>query len=462
MMSFRPLIKKIASNQKGVALFIVLAAMATLAIFVGEITYTAQINQKLAYDRLDQIKAQSLAKSGLRIALLRIRAYSELRKTISSMASAAGASADAVNAVVPKAILEKIWSEPITIPFSGDVSSLPTSARDALLKFRKDSGMEGKLYISIQAQSSRFNLNSTIAAFAPSSTPAKNPATTGGAAAPGAPGAAATPTPDPSSTPAAFDQAQARTLLTEQLKETFQKKFEDDEKFRDQYRNLRIEDLSDEILGWSDLTFESQRAQSSAIPFKQAPFYHVSELHYLPSVDDAIYDLLSPQYTAGVNSQINVNTITDSVLAALVPVMTVEERKKFFDYRAGIQESGTASASPGGDQENTFKKADEFFKYLQDKVAAFGGSSSKVGDFKTALTQRGIEIVTEENNFIVHIEATVQQTKRTLEANVTLLEDKSAGPNNRATPATGSNANFQPGVNPPERSNLKITQLRFL
>jgi type II secretory pathway component PulK len=451
-MCFRSRIKKLITDQRGVALFMVLAAMATLAIFVGEITYTAAINQKLAYDRLDQIKAQALAKSGLRIALLRIRAYDEIRKTVSSMAGAVGADAAAVNSVVPKAILEKIWSEPITIPFSGDVSSLPSSARDALLKFRKDSGMEGKLYISIQAQSSRFNLNSTVAAFAPTPTPSPSPtsagATTGGTTTGG-------PAPDPSSTPAAYDVEQARNLLVNQLKDTFAQKFQDDEKFRDRYRNLRIEDLADEILGWSDLTYPSQRAQSSNIPFKQAPFYHVSELHYLPSVDDEIYDLIAPQYTAGVNSQINVNTITETVLRALVPSMTAEERKKFFDFRAGIQESGTASASPGGNQDNTFKDPAEFLKYIQDKVAAFGGSATKISDFKTALIQRGIELVTEENSFIVRIEATVQQTKKTLEANVTLVPQ----PKTTKTVLPGQPADPNAA---PQKSNLKITQLRFL
>lgn len=454
-MCFRRLTKSL-NNKQGVALFIVLASMATLAIFVGEITYTAQINQKLAYDRLDQIKAQALAKSGLRLALLRIRAYSELRKTVKTMADTAGAGADAVNAVVPKAILEKIWAEPITIPFSGDLSALPTGARDALTKFRKDSGMEGKLYISIQAQSSRFNLNSTIAAFAPSSSPS-----------PAKPGGTPTPTPDPSATPAAYDTAQARQLLVDQLKQTFQTKFEDDERFRDQYRNLRVEDLADEILGWSDLTYQSQRSQTSKIPFKQAPFYHVSELHYLPSVDDEIYELLAPQYTAGVTSQINVNTITEAVLRALVPQMTEEERKKFFDFRSGIAESGTPADTPAPNADNSFKTPADFLKYLQDKVAAFAGSTSKMQDFKNALTQRGIELVTEENSFIVRIEATVQQTKRTLEANVTIVPD--AGKTNPANPLTGSNANPAPqnNLNPldsssKQRSNLKITQLRFL
>jgi hypothetical protein len=95
-------------DHQGVALFIVLASMATLAIFVSEITYTAQINQKLAYDRLDQVKAQALAKSGLRLSLLRIRAYSELKKTIGKISETAGANAAMIDSVVPKAMIEKI------------------------------------------------------------------------------------------------------------------------------------------------------------------------------------------------------------------------------------------------------------------------------------------------------------------------------------------------------------------
>src|ERR1035437_442393 len=104
-------------DRRGVALFIVLTSMATLAIFLGEITYTAQINQKLAYDRLDQVKATALAKSGFRLALLRIRAYTEIKKLIAAMSKTAGATASEVNSIVPKDMLEKIWNEPITVPF---------------------------------------------------------------------------------------------------------------------------------------------------------------------------------------------------------------------------------------------------------------------------------------------------------------------------------------------------------
>ena len=337
------LIKQFQSfrNNRGVALFIVLTSMATLAIFLGEITYTAQINQKLAYDRLDQVKATALAKSGFRLALLRIRAYTELKKTVASLAKTAGAAASAVDSVVPKEMIEKIWNEPITIPFTGDISSLPTAARDGLTKFRKDSSLEGTLYLSILSQSTHFNLNSYLATFAPTPSPAAPP----GGTTPTTPGAPATANPAPSSSPAVFSPDQAKTLLTAQIKQTFQNKFDEDEKFRDQYRNLKIEDIADDIIAWNDLAYDSPRSQTATMPYKKAPFYDISELHYLPTIDDEIYKLLAPEYSASVQSTINVNKIQDAVVAALVPLMTVPERKKFFEDRDGSTKTNDAGGT---------------------------------------------------------------------------------------------------------------------
>jgi hypothetical protein len=480
MIFFQKLINQfrvLRKNQKGVALLIVLSAMATLAIFVGEVTYTAQINQKLAYDRLDQVKAQALAKSGLKIALLRIRAYSEIKKTIGAMAKSAGASADAVNSVVPKSVIEKIWSEPITVPFSGDISALPSSARDGFEKFRKDSSMEGKLYISIQAQSDKFNLNSILpqfAAQAASSSPTPKPGGNQGPATPTAPGAEGSASPTPAASPVAYDPAQAKQMLLDQVKTTFQKKFDKDEKFRDNYRSYRIEDLVEDIFGWSDLSYDSPREQSATIPFKKAPFYNLSELHYLQSMDDDVYDLLADQFTTGVGSSINVNTIKEPVLRALVPTMTDDEVKKFFEFRDSTGESANTqtAAQQGSGDDNSFKTAADFFSYIKNKVQFFGGSDQKITEFQTALAQRGIEITTDESNFLVHVEATVGQTKRTLEAMVSMSDNGSATPTTTGTGTTPSptpppvtnpgSSNTTTDDSTTQKSNLKITQLRFL
>jgi type II secretory pathway component PulK len=434
-------------DRRGVALFIVLTSMATLSIFVSEVTYTAQINQKLAYDRLDQLKSLALAKSGLRLALLRIRAYSEIQKAIGQFGGA-----EVTNSVIPKSMIDKIWAEPITLPFSGDLSGLPNEMKDALTKFRKNSGMEGKLYISIQAQSSKVNLNSTLPAFAalaPDKSKEKGKGPGGqdqtGQSQTGQ-GQSTSSGGEESQNPV-FDPAQARQSLAQQIQEAFQRKFEEDDRFREEYRSFRVEELVEEILGWSDLAYDSPREQISTVPFKRAPFYHLSELNYLPSMDDKIYELLSSQFSAGVASTINVNTIRMDVLRALIPQITKEEAEKFFEFRDG--------KGPNG-EDNKFKSSDDFYRYIQEKVGYFSGARNGVNDLKKAFTQRGIQLVTEEVNFLVHIEATVQQTKRTLEAMVSLLEPASNDPNAPAAPIP------VPGVPTPERSNIKITQLRFL
>jgi hypothetical protein len=430
------------TDRRGVALFIVLASMATLGIFVSEITYVAAINQKLAYDRLDQVKALALAKSGLRLSLLRIKAYSELKKTLKKLGADSGPAAS----MIPAGMLDKVWSEPLTIPFSGDISSLPGPLKEALGKFRKDSGMEGKLYLSIKAQSSKFNLNGPVAAFA------RLPQTSGSPSPTPVPGTA-----EPGSTPAVFSAEQARQLLGEQIRSSFNSRFESDEGFRDEYRSFRVDDLIEEILGWADLAYETNREQSSPYPFKKAPFYHISELHQLPSMDDRIYDLLASQFHAGATSKLNVNTIQEAVLKALVPGITKEEVKKFYEVRDG----GPAETGGPTTQGQPFRSAEDFYKYLKERVQFYQGSETRIQDLKNALSQRGIEIVTDETDFLVHIEATVNQTKKTLEAMVSLVEPTAAPP---AAPGTPGRRTVEPNApaNTQEKSNFKVTQVRFL
>lgn len=452
-------VRMLHRSRDGIALFIVLSSLATLTLFIGEITYTSQVNQKLAYDRLDQIKAHALAKSGLRIALLRIRAYVELKKTINQLAGSAGVGVAAANSVVPKSILEKIWSEPLIIPFTGDVSALPLGVRDALLKFRKDSGMEGKLYIKIESQSSKFNLNSLLpsVAYVPTPTPTPTPGRGSG----GNNDASATPTPIP------YSAESSREQLLKQIETTLQSKFEHDEDFRERYRNLNPKDLMEEIIGWANIKFQTQREERSPIPFKLAPYYDISELNYLPTMDDELYKIFSGQFTATQSSGINVNTINDATLKAIIPGITEDELKAFFEYR---------DIPPPED--HTFKTPDDFFKYLSEHIQVFKANASKVQDLKDSFTQRGIQVLVDEQFFKVRIEATLQQTKRTLEALVSVIPPPSTNSRGRGTntPNSGFNDPFSDSTHDPSNntnnngspapaqspSNLKITQLRFL
>ncbi len=191
-------------------------------------------------------------------------------------------------------------------------------------------------------------------------------------------------------------------------------------------------------------------------------------------MDDQVYDLLSDQFSAGVASFINVNKIKEPVLKGLVPQITDAEIKKFFEFRDSTGQAAADAGAPvknaSSGEDNSFKSADDFYKYLKEKVEFFKGSDTKITDLKNGLTQRGIQLTTDESNFLVHIEATVQQTKRTLEAMVSIVESTAPPPAVpgappgipavQPTPAGNNNGNSPADTG--DKSNLKITQLRFL
>ena len=83
-----------------------------------------------------------------------------------------------------------------------------------------------------------------------------------------------------------------------------------------------------------------------------------------------IYDLLAPAYSTTVESNINVNKIQEPTLIALVPTMTPEERKKFFEDR---DQTATATASPAPNatpdaDTGPFKAPNDFFEYLKNSL----------------------------------------------------------------------------------------------
>ena len=72
--------RKLQANQKGVALFMVMMALAVVGVMVTEFTYTAHMNYSMAQSSAEAAKSLYLAKSGLQIAKLRLKIYKEVKK----------------------------------------------------------------------------------------------------------------------------------------------------------------------------------------------------------------------------------------------------------------------------------------------------------------------------------------------------------------------------------------------
>ena len=430
------------TEHTGIALFMVISAMSVLAIIVTEFTYIAQVNQRMAYDGLDQIRAHYLAKTGLKLSLLRLKAY----QTVKNFAGGGGSG----GLSVPGTLMDKIWSFPFLFPIPKEAPGLTIGAKDALEKFDKETSLVGNFSAVITSESSKINLNQIIPGFAPIAQPAPSPSASaagnpGGTSAPSDPGGSAGPSATPS-----FSADKARDSINSMIEGILAQKNEEDPDFAQEYRDIRAQDLSDAIFGWADHSYERKvPSRNDAIPEKKAPFYSITELHMISPMEDAIYDLLAPNFTARMTQGININTVTATTLRALVDGMTKIESDAFFKFRDSTED------------DNRFKAPEDFFKWAKDNIASLK-SDEALKKFQENLASRHLRILTDESSFKITVQSQVNQAVRLIEAWVDL--DSASGGKKSADPQTPvASAPVPEGAPSPKPSTgLHLTFMRIL
>ena len=431
------------ASKDGVALLLVLSGLALMAIYTIEMTKTAQLNRKIAYDALSKVQSHYLAKSGFKISLLRLKAYKTLKGFLNSQGSGAGAA-------VPQSMLEQIWSFPLIFPLPAEAAGEDPSQQEAFQKFSADSSLKGSFTAIIESESSRFNINSILEAYqtrGPSGATGATGAsgTSGTSGSTGSSGRAGTSGATGATGPT-FDPEAARAGLRETLLTVFNQKLESDNEFNQKYRGYDFNTLMDELFSWIDRTYNAVSADSrDEIVPKGAPIYDISELHMLPLMDDTLYDLFAPILTVQATTGINVNTMAAPVLKALVPGITNEEVTDFFTFRD----------DPLND--NHFKDESGFFDYLSRSVGVLRGSASDIESYKDSLGERGIKLVFQEDHFQIRVTAQVRESETRLEAVVGFEADPKKGGAASAQTTTSS-----PDLLPVEKSGLTITFMRIL
>lgn len=447
------------AGSDGIALFIVLAAVALLSVLITEFTYIAQINQRIAYDAQDQLKVHYLAKSALKLSLLRLKVYQNVKTLSASMGgggnpgAAPAGGAGGGKGLVPKQLLDKIWSFPFVYPIPANLPGLTPGQRDSISKFQKDSSLEGNFQAFIESESAKYNLNLILAPFAPkapSSSPSPTPASRVGYG----------NQPSPSPTPG-FNPDDARQSLAQYFTDILNQKFEHDTDFADGYREFKIEELMYNIYAWADRTYQRPTSgNTDYVPLKQAPFYSVTELHMISPITDELYNLFTPTLTVQPTPGINVNTMTEFTLRALIPGLTQIEVDEFFKYR------------DSQDEDNNFTNQDDFFKYLTKNTQAYNTSQATDG-LKSNLTKRNIRLVTDETQFKITVRANQNQATRVIEAWVTLgpappnqgsTQSGMVLPTPKPNPVAGQGgADTTGGGNAnPDDPGLKITYMRII
>lgn len=431
----------------------VLGAISVLTLLVTEFTYIAQVNQKMAYDGFDQLKAHYLAKSGFKLSLLRLKAYQNVKSSLNTIL---GGNAAGVASLLPKQMIEKIWSFPFIFPIPVNIPGLSISDKEAITKFQKESGLDGKFSAIIESESSKFNLNLILSGFVPKDPDKKNDGQTkpnqGGTPRPSPINTSENPNPSPSpglNTAAQFNPEEARKNLAEFLGRLIDQKRESDEVFAQEYRDLKMDELVDNIIAWADVNYEKRFQNNSRelIGSKQAPFYSLSELHMIQGMDDTLFNLFAPNLTVNPTPGININTMNEFTLRAIVPNLTDDEVKEFFKYRDSDEE------------DHYFKKSEDFLKYLNDNSAAYRATKT-IEEFKAALAKKNIRIVTEESDFKITVRAEVNESTRLIEAWVTLTDLDSGQKNNKTVPFNPTSS----GISSPsdKKAGIRITYFRMI
>jgi len=443
-------------DESGIALFMVVAAMTVLSVLVTEFTYVAQVNQRIAYDGLDQVKALYLAKSAFKLSLLRLKAYKQIKDLFGGSPKKDGKSSG-LNLLVPRSVLDKIWNFPFIYPIPGIMVTDP-GQKEQINAFQTASGLDGNFSSVIQSESNKYNLNMILAPFAPKLEPEseegedkeddKNDEIVVEDETP-----KTSPSPSPSPT---FSVEAARKSLQDYLNQILENKFQNDEDFAEEYRDLRLDELVDNIIAWADRSYEPRSPiNEELIPLKRAPFYSLSELRMIDKLDDNLFNLFAPSLTVSATPGINVNTIETTVLGALVPGINKEESDEFFKHRDSEIE------------DNSFKKPEDFFNYLRDNIAIFNRDDKEIGRYKDDLRKKNIRIITDESNFRIIVEARVNQAVKRIEAAVTLLGDEEKPEKNGSKTSAPTVPPHLPVVDeetftPAAKTGLKITFMRVL
>jgi general secretion pathway protein K len=409
-------------SQSGIALFMVISALAVLSILTTELTYSTQVQSRIANNFIDNLRAYYLAKAGYKLSLIRLKAFLSIKKFASDNKN------PIVKQSLNKSILEKIWNMPFVfpIPIPPDASIVD---KDKIMAFQKASSFGGSFLAAIDGESSRMNLNNLFVKQAPQQQ--QNPQNP--------------QTPNPQPTPQATPQAQNpnptqnvevnfRSALEPAITQILEQKKEQDLEFAEIYRNVQGRDIVDaiEFYLFRDMPSSNLPGFKSFKP-KAAPFYAISELHMIPGFDDGLYDLLAPNFTTNTTPGINVNRATKTTLRGLIYELSDEDADLLMKFR-----DDPAEGKP-------WDTKDDFWKSVESLPTA----GRSLQDIKDRFTKANLNVVTDEETFHITVQATHGLSTRTLEAYIILNQSSSAktpGQAGAGSPADPNNPQVVSGM----------------
>lgn len=431
--------RKILNNQRGVALMMIMTSIIVLMAIYGEFTFDSKISRIKATNILDRSQAKLLAESGLQLAMARLRLYREAYNRLQSNASA--------KSMVSPQLLNQLWEVPFMFPIPV-TKAAPAAFRDTVQKFQDETLLEGEMKVSVQNISNRLNLNllrMDMSKFNPETYQSESSSQL-----------------DQSDVAINSNVSVSQTLFFT-LKRLVDDKKEKDEGFEDRHGDINYQEMLSNLkfyisdfqsLGQDPHAGEAESAfQKIPLAPKYGPMGSSSELYTIPGWNDEIIELIQNEFSVYPSAQIDLNKLTANMLKILIPTVTEDDVKEFFQYRDDPE------------QPKNFNSKEDFKKYVVE-VAHWMNSD----DFDSRMKlfeAKGISFGSNPNLFRVLSEGSYNRSIYTIVAYVVLPTQempKSTTPASTPGATPGTQPGTTPGANPADaqKQNAQLLEPRII
>lgn len=328
------------SNEKGIAIIMVMAALALMSILLAEFTFETNLNKIKAYNQIEKDQARMNAEAGLRFALAKLKLYQEGRNYIEKTESLKG--------VVNPSDIESIVTMPFVFPIPANLGK-DLQARTAIQEFSKSSLLQGTMQLTITPVSGFLNPNNmrvTKVKRDENGDPIEEEEQE---------------TTDENGKKKLPPQAYIEQKLLETLQKAFDAKREEDDEFDALYGNLEPKMLIKELKYYVNSPENFNDPEKSEVELiyskaevspKHAPMTSIDEMYLLEGWNDEIVEMIKDKLATHQVTIIPVNKLTDQQLEIIFPNITDEQKEEFFKYRDGDPETG--------DPPKEFKNVSEF------------------------------------------------------------------------------------------------------
>lgn len=359
----------ILHNQRGVAILMVLTAVAILALVLADFSFETTVHQLKVYNQQDRLQARLNAESGVNMAMSRLRLYQEARNLLEGNENLR----EIINPSQIEALLLSPFMYPIQLPQEAGAIQ-----RSALQDFESNIMFDGEMTVQIRQVSGFLNPNNMRV----------NPRP---------PGQDQAPIDDFDNDPDDRRSQNPALFIEQQLVETLTRLIED-RRVDDQVFNARFGNLDPELLikeikfyisdaeAFEDVErgeIESRYLAQDLRP-KYAPLTSIDELYLLEGWPDEIVDMIKPYLTVHEVSIIAVNELTEDLLRILFPDISDMQVEEFFLYRLGDPERGV--------DPQEFQSPEDFKNVVVNRIGIIGDQEydERMEDFEAAGLSIGV------------------------------------------------------------------------